>query len=129
MRAHIAAVADQNSEVTTKNKLSKIKRMKRQRRLETFFQSQREELTFFHVDWSASRPRAVWLSDRPLETNFQEEVQWREMKQFVTIGWSATALIKETIDQANLDTALTAIVKSNLQSVRWRRQNYLFRQI
>lgn len=90
--------------------------MKRQRRLETFFQSQREELTFFHVDWSASRPRAVWLSDRPLETNFQEEVQWREMKQFVTIGCeTAASQNKQIIETDELDTALTAIVKSNLQ--------------
>lgn len=90
--------------------------MKRQRRLETFFQSQREELTFFHVDWHSETPRAQWLSERPQQTNFQEEVQWREMKQFVTIG-SAMAPGKEAAPAAaaNLDTALTAIIKSNLQ--------------
>jgi len=63
--------------------------MKRQRRLESFFQAQREERTYFYLDWCAPPPyRAQWLSEKPITPGitFEAEVQWIDLKLIVTLG-------------------------------------------
>jgi hypothetical protein len=90
--------------------------MKRQRRLETFFQAQREAFTFFYIDWTRKPYDAVWLSEKPVQCQFQEEVQWREMKLFVTLGAALPANYSAIdLPQKSEDATLLSLVKSNLQ--------------
>lgn len=89
--------------------------MKRQRRIETFFQSQREDRTYFYVDWSQRPYKAQWLTTKPKDVQFQEEVQWREMKLFITLGARlSTSPIMEH-PAIKPDASLLSLVKSNLQ--------------
>lgn len=97
--------------------------MKRQRRLETFFQSQRERYTYFYMDWSneSEIKEAKWLKEKPENVNWEREIMWQEMKLFITIGayipptnqYSQEQLLLK--EQPKIDQTFISLVKSNLQ--------------
>lgn len=91
-----------------------VKKMKRQRRIDTFFSSQRESCTYFFLDWSSTKPVVKWLKEKPLGIQWESEVMWKEMKLFVTLGSNQTSSSKES-EKPSIDTSLLSLIKSNLQ--------------
>jgi hypothetical protein len=81
--------------------------MKRQRRIETFFQSNQSELTYFY----AEQGRATWLYEEPSNLKFHKEIEWQRRLVTVAANFSST----EALEKKTLDTSLIAIIKSNLQ--------------
>ena len=95
--------------------------MKRQRRIDTFFQSQRETCTFFYLDWTLEKPEAKWLKERPPEVKWESEVMWKEMKLFVTLGASFLSDVADAQRKPSIDPSILSLVKSNLQKCVRRR--------
>lgn len=89
--------------------------MKRQRRIDTFFQSQRETCTYYFLDWSTEKPKAIWLKEKPLGAKWESEVRWKEMKLFVTLGSSVSSCDVIERKKPTIDTSLLSLIKSNLQ--------------
>lgn len=98
--------------------------MKRQRRIESFFSSQRENYTYFYMNFSTLS--SEWLKEKPEGVVWEAEVQWSEMKLFVTLGCNHSPSDEEeerSRPGKMVDASFISLIKSNLQKCIRRRKS------